>query len=108
MTDVELSADVEPFSYAGSVEPKATIGIAEFSPREVMQKLDIEAPPTADPTALTKLALSASADVGEGLNRGQLAGDGDDVIDAKKGREPGSYPTAPARARPGRLAVRAV
>ena len=63
--DLAIAADVEPFSYAGSVEPKAKLRIDEFSPRRLLQTLEIEPPPTADPNALDKLSLTANADVGE-------------------------------------------
>ncbi len=63
--DLAIAADFEPFSYAGSVEPKGRISIDEFSPRELMQVLEIEAPPTADPNALTSVRLAANADVGD-------------------------------------------
>ncbi len=63
--DLAIAADFEPFSYAGSVEPKGKISIDEFSPRALMQTLEIEAPPTADPTALTSVSLTANADVGD-------------------------------------------
>jgi AsmA protein len=61
---VDLLADVEPFSYAGDPQPSATIGIAAFSPRTLMQELAIEAPPTADPDVLDKLIVDAKAKVG--------------------------------------------
>ncbi len=63
--DLAIAADFEPFSYAGSVEPKGKISIDEFSPRALMQTLEIETAPTADPNALTKVSLTANADVGE-------------------------------------------
>ena len=61
--DLELSADVEPFGYAESVEPKATLSIAAFSPRSLLQTLGSELPETADPGALGLLRLDARADV---------------------------------------------
>ncbi len=61
---VDLLADVEPFSYAGDPQPSATIGIAAFSPRTLMQELAIEMPPTADPDVLDKLLVDAKAKVG--------------------------------------------
>ncbi len=60
---VDLKADVEPFSYAGDPQPSATIGIAAFSPRTLMQELAIELPPTADPDVLDKLIVDAKAKV---------------------------------------------
>ncbi len=64
LMSVDLQADVEPFSYAGDPQPAATISIAAFSPRTLMQELAIEAPPTADPDVLGKLIVDAKAKVG--------------------------------------------
>ena len=64
LMSVDILADVEPFSYAGDPQPTATIGIAAFSPRTLMQELAIEAPPTADPDVLDKLIVDAKAKVG--------------------------------------------
>ncbi len=58
--DVVVEASVEPFSYADSPQPTATIRINAFSPRTLMQNLGIEAPETADPGALERLMLSAN------------------------------------------------
>ncbi len=63
--DLELVADVEPFSYAGSVEPKASLSIAAFSPRSLLTTLGAEVPETADPGALELLRLDAKADVSD-------------------------------------------
>lgn len=63
--DIDLTADVEPFSYANSPTPSATISIDAFSPRSVMQTLGIEIPDTADPAALSKLIIDAKAEVSE-------------------------------------------
>jgi AsmA protein len=60
---VDLKADVEVFSYAGSPTPNATISIDAFSPRSLMQTLNIEAPETADPSALGKLIVDAKVAV---------------------------------------------
>jgi AsmA protein len=64
LMSVDLNADVEPFSYAGDPQPAATISIAAFSPKTLMQELAIEAPPTADPDVLGKLIVDAKAKVG--------------------------------------------
>jgi AsmA protein len=64
LMSVDLTADVEPFSYAGDPQPAATISIAAFSPRTLMQELAIEMPPTADPDVLDKLIVDAKAKVG--------------------------------------------
>jgi AsmA protein len=63
LMSVNLRADVEPFSYAGDPQPNAAIDIAAFSPRTLMAELGIEAPATADPGALSKLRVEASAGV---------------------------------------------
>ena len=64
LMSVDLKADVAPFSYAGDPQPAATISIAAFSPRTLMQELAIELPPTADPDVLGKLIVDAKAKVG--------------------------------------------
>ena len=58
---IDFKADVEPFSYAGSIEPVATIKTDAFSPRSVMHLLDIEVPETADPVALSRVIVDAKA-----------------------------------------------
>ena len=58
---IDFEADVEPFSYAGSVEPVAMIRTDAFSPRSVMHLLDIEVPETADPVALSRVIVDAKA-----------------------------------------------
>ncbi len=63
--DVDIEANVEPFSYADAIEPVASIEVGAFSPKSLMRKLDIDVPETADPAALGKLILSARAEVGE-------------------------------------------
>jgi AsmA protein len=63
--DVDLSAEVEPFSYADTILPKATIRIDAFSPRELMERVGATPPPTADPEALSSVALSAKATMRE-------------------------------------------
>jgi AsmA protein len=60
---VNLRADFEPFSYAGDPQPNATLDIAAFSPRTLMNELGIEPPETADPDAFGKLRLEAAARV---------------------------------------------
>ena len=62
---VSMSANVQPFSYAGSPQPKAELRVAEFSLKELMQALDIEPPATADADALNSVSFSANASVGE-------------------------------------------
>jgi AsmA protein len=63
MLGLDISAEVEPFSYAGDITPVAVIQVDAFSLRNLMQRLDIEAPETTDPTALGKVAIDATAKV---------------------------------------------
>ncbi|MGB5719289.1 MAG: AsmA family protein, partial [Woeseiaceae bacterium] len=60
---IDIKADLEPFSYAGSVLPKGKIQIDAFSPRSLMSLLDIEVPETADPVALSRVIVDANATV---------------------------------------------
>ena len=62
---MSMSADVEPFSYADSPQPTARLAVSEFSLKELMQKLDIEPPVTADPDAMQRVSFSATAKVGD-------------------------------------------
>ena len=59
-----ISADVEPFAYAGSPEIPASVRVAEFSLIELLQLLEIEPPVTADPNALQRVSFEANAVVG--------------------------------------------
>lgn len=59
LLNIDLKAEVEPFSYAESVQPNAVIRVDAFSPRSVMHLLDIEAPETADPVALSSVIVDA-------------------------------------------------
>ncbi len=61
---LDISADVEPFSYANEITPTAAIKVDAFSLRSLMQRLDIEAPETADPNALGKVSIDATVRVG--------------------------------------------
>jgi len=62
---ISMAANVEPFSYAGTPQPVAELRVAEFSLKELMQTLDIEAPATANEDALERVSFSARAAVGE-------------------------------------------
>ena len=62
--DLRLTADVEPFAYAESIEATAVLGVAAFSPRRLLQALGGELPATADPGALGRLRLDARARLG--------------------------------------------
>lgn len=58
---MNVSANVEPISYAGEPTVVATLRVAEFSLKELLDSLDIEAPETADPNALEKVSFEARA-----------------------------------------------
>ena len=60
---LDISAVVEPFSYAGDITPVAVVQVDAFSLRSLMQRLDIEAPETTDPTAFGKVIIDATARV---------------------------------------------
>jgi len=60
---LDISAEVEPLSYAGDITPVAVIQVDAFSLRNLMQRLDVEAPETTDPTALGKVSIDATAKV---------------------------------------------
>ena len=62
--DLALTADIEPFAYAESIEATAALGVAAFSPRRLLQALGGELPATADPGALGRLRLDARARLG--------------------------------------------
>jgi AsmA protein len=62
--DLDITADVEPFSYADEIEPVAQIRVDAFSPRSLMHLFEVEAPQTADPNALSSMKLEAKAYVG--------------------------------------------
>jgi AsmA protein len=58
---VDINADVQAFSYVDGAVPTATIQVDAFSLKSLMQALDIEAPLTADPDALGKVIVDATA-----------------------------------------------
>lgn len=62
---LQVSADVEPFSYAGTPEPHASLRVAPFSLKALMTKLGMDPPVTADPEALSRVSFNAEAAVGE-------------------------------------------
>jgi AsmA protein len=62
---IDIEAQLEPFSYAGSIEPVGKIQVGEFSPRSLMHLFDVEAPETADPVVLSRLLVDADVKVGE-------------------------------------------
>jgi len=61
--DMHVVADIEPFSYESTVTPKAVIAIDAFSPRTLMQLFDVDPPETADPSALSLVAIDATAEI---------------------------------------------
>lgn len=62
---IEVDAEVEPFSYAGTVKPVAMIKVGAFSPRSIMSAFGTTPPETADPSALSSVSMEAKAYVGE-------------------------------------------
>jgi AsmA protein len=62
---LRMTADVAPFSYAGTPEPQATIRVQPFSLKDLMSAMGVEPPVTADPSALSRVAFDAEAAVGE-------------------------------------------
>ena len=61
---LSMSANVEPFSYAGNPGPKATLTVHEFSLKDLMTTLGEVPPETSDPNALQRVSFSANASVG--------------------------------------------
>ena len=62
---VDVAAQLQPFSYAGAVEPAGKIQVAAFSPRSLMHLFDVEAPETADPVVLSRVIMDVDAKVSE-------------------------------------------
>ena len=52
---VDMTADVEPFSYVSESTPTARVEVEAFSMKSLMARLDIEPPVTADSAALEKV-----------------------------------------------------
>lgn len=63
LLDMRIVADVQPFSYEGTVTPKAVIAVDAFSPRTLMQLFDVQPPVTADPSALSLVIVDATAEM---------------------------------------------
>ena len=57
---VDISANVEPFSYVDDAIPTAVIQVDEFSLKELMAQMNIEPPLTADPDAMDKVLINAT------------------------------------------------
>lgn len=62
---LSMTANVEPYAYAGNGDLTAALRVAEFSLKELMRTLDIEPPVTADENALQRLSFEANAVVGQ-------------------------------------------
>lgn len=60
---LEIAAEPQPFSYADAIEPVATIEVDAFSPRSLMTVFGTEPPETADPVALSRVMVTATAAV---------------------------------------------
>jgi len=56
---IDISADVEPFSYIDDAIPMAVIQTDEFSLKTLMAQMNIEPPLTADPDAMGKVIINA-------------------------------------------------
>lgn len=63
LLDLDIVAEVEPFSYRDELAPRATIAVDSFSPRSIMQLFDVEPPETADPVALSRVTVDAVAEM---------------------------------------------
>jgi len=61
---ISMAATVKPFSYAGDIQPEASVRIDEFSLKDLMAVLGTEPPETADPNALQSVSFSGNAAVG--------------------------------------------
>jgi len=57
---IDISGSVEPFSYVDDAIPTAVIQVDEFSLKELMAKMEIEPPLTADPDAMEKVLINAT------------------------------------------------
>ena len=58
--DIHMVAEVQPFSYENEVTPKAVVAIDAFSPKSLMHLFEVDVPETADPSALSRLAVEAT------------------------------------------------
>ncbi|MGB5510211.1 MAG: AsmA family protein [Woeseiaceae bacterium] len=58
---MDMTIKPEPFSYADSVLPTALLKIDAFSPRSLMTVFGTEPPETADPVALSRVIIDATA-----------------------------------------------
>ncbi|MBT8106700.1 MAG: AsmA family protein [Gammaproteobacteria bacterium] len=60
---LDISGELQPFSYGDDILPQASISIAAFSPRSLMTLFGVQPPETADPVALSRVIISADAAV---------------------------------------------
>lgn len=60
---IDITAQVEAFSYAGDITPVASIEIAEFSPKRLMRVFGVDAPETADAAALSRVSIAAQVKI---------------------------------------------
>lgn len=58
---LDINAAVEPFSWAGDIRIPATVEVAEFSLKQLLGRLDIEPPATADENSLERVSFSAAS-----------------------------------------------
>ncbi len=58
---MDMSIEAQPFSYAESVQPTAALRIDAFSPRSLMTVFGTKPPTTADPVALSRVIVAATA-----------------------------------------------
>ncbi len=58
---MDMSIEPQPFSYADSAQPTAALKIDAFSPRSLMTVFGTEPPETADPVALSRVIIEATA-----------------------------------------------
>lgn len=62
---LRMTANVSPFSYAGTPQPEAALQVEPFSLKDLMATMGTEPPVTASPSALTHVAFAAQAALGE-------------------------------------------
>jgi AsmA protein len=57
---IDISANVEPFSYVDDAIPTAVIQVDEFSLKELMAQMNVEPPLTADRDSMNKVLINAT------------------------------------------------
>lgn len=58
-----ISANVKPFSWSGPTRIDASLRVADFSLKDLMQALGTEPPATVDPNAMQKVSFNADATI---------------------------------------------